>query len=222
MENTENPFCFIKFGKKEHLKSLMNNGELFFNKTENLNEGISINDEQRDENEGALWIKNIGLEEVRFKHPTKGEFKFKTDPNDLAKLIQFNHNYLTCSFYIITTKDFEKSNILKIDERMLKFGSHALIIKNPKILLDNIKKVLKEKDIGFNARKVEYRNLKEEGEIKMNPFIKKIEHNHQKEYRIILKNYNEPLILKIDKIDSNGILVTSQYLVESKWEAVRK
>jgi hypothetical protein len=200
----------------------MNNGELFFNKTENLNEGISINDEQRDENEGALWIKNIGLEEVRFKHPTKGEFKFKTDPNDLAKLIQFNHNYLTCSFYIITTKDFEKSNILKIDERMLKFGSHALIIKNPKILLDNIKKVLKEKDIGFNARKVEYRNLKEEGEIKMNPFIKKIEHNHQKEYRIILKNYNEPLILKIDKIDSNGILVTSQYLVESKWEAVRK
>jgi hypothetical protein len=97
-----------------------------------------------------------------------------------------------------------------------------LIIKNPKILLDNIKKVLKEKDIGFNARKVEYRNLKEEGEIKMNPFIKKIEHNHQKEYRIILKNYNEPLILKIDKIDSNGILVTSQYLVESKWEAVRK
>jgi len=222
MESTERPFCFIKFGKKEHLESLLNEGKLFFNGTENLNQGISINDEQRDENEGAEWIENIGLKEVKFKHPTKGEFKFKTDPNDLAKVIQFNHNYLTCSFYTITTKDFEKSNVFKIDKRMLKFGTHALIVKNPKNLMENLKNTLKKENIGFIANKVKYQNLKKEGRIEMSPFIKKIEHQHQKEYRIILKNRNEPLLIEMNKIGNNGILTTSQYLIDSKWEGVRK
>jgi len=222
MDNIERPFCIIKFGKKKRLESLLNNGELYFNTTENLNKAQILNKEQGDENEGAEWIENVCLSEVKCNHPTLGEFKFKPDPKTPWKLTQFNHNYLTCSFFIITTKDFENTDMLKVDEKRLEFGDHALIIKNPKIFLDNVIDALEFEDFDYSARKVEYKNLKSDGRIEMSPFIKKLEHVHQNEFRIVIKNQVEPKLIKIKDIGKIGEIVTSKFIVESKWEAVRK
>ncbi len=222
MDRSERPFCIIKFGKKKRLQSLLNNGELFFNTTENLNRAQRLNIEQGDENEGAQWIKNIQFSEIKVNHPRFGEYKFKPVPNTLGKLTQFNHNYLTCSFFIITTNDFENTDILKVDEKMLEFGEHALLIKEPKIFLDSIIEALEFENFDYSARKVKYKNLRSEGHIEIDPFIKKLEHQHQKEFRIIIKNELEPKLVRIRDIRKIGEIVTSKYIVESKWEATRK
>lgn len=222
MDKNEHPFCIIKFGKKKRLKSLLNNGELFFNSTENLNKIQILNKEQGDENEGAEWIENVQFSEIKVNHPTLGEYKFKPVSNTLGKLTQFNHNYLTCSFFIITTNDFENSNILKVNEKMLEFGEYALIIKEPKIFLDNIIEALEFENFDYSARKVEYKNLNSEGRVQINPFIKKLEHRYQKEFRIIIKNQLDPKLIQIKDIGKIGEIVTSKFIVESKWEAIRK
>lgn len=221
MNKPENPFCLIKFGKKHHLESLLEKGELFFNTTTVFNKSTNTNTEQGDENEGAKWIKNVQLAEIKVNHPTLGEFKFKSVPNKLSKLTQFNHNYLTCSFYIITTKDFENTNTLKIDKKMLEFGEYALIINNPKTFIDSLIKTLENKKISYVAQKVEYKDLEGKGEITMNPFVKKNDHLHQKEYRIVLKNQFEPKSLHIKGMKENGKIVLSKYIIESEWTVER-
>ena len=222
MEN-ELPFCLIKFSKKrKYLESFLQKGELFFNSTENLNILEETNKEQGDENEGAEWIENVCLSEVKCNHPTLGEFKFKPDPKTPWKLTQFNHNYLTCSFYIITTKNFENTDILKVNEKMLEFGEHAIIIKNPKIFMDNLIEALELEDVDYSARKVKYKNLKSDGRIEMNPFIKKLEHKYQNEFRIIIKNQSIPKPIKIKDIDKIGQIVSSKFIVESKWQLTGK
>ncbi len=218
----EHTFCIIKFGKKKHLESLLKKGELYFNSTENLNKAEIINKEQGDENEGAEWIKNLQFSEIKVNHPTLGEYNFKPASNRLGKITQFNHNYLTCSFFILTTKDFEKTDILKVDERMLRFGKYALIIKEPKTFIDNVVDALEFENLDYSARKVKYKNLKYEEHIEMNPFIKKIEHQHQKEFRVILKNQIKPKLIRIKDVNKIGEIVASKFIVESQWKAIRK
>lgn len=222
MSQAELPFCIIKFGKKDRLESLLNKGELFFSKTENFNNTKKLNNERTDDNEGAEWIENLYISEVKVNHPKLGEIKFNPAPNSLFKFTQFDHNYLICSFFIITTKDFEESDILEIDKKVLELGDHALIIKNPKKFLDSVTQALDYENIDYQINKVEYKELKTDGRIEMNPFIKKIEHQHQKEFRIIIKNQLDSKLIRINKIGENGTIVTSKYIVESKWEVNRK
>jgi hypothetical protein len=222
MDNKEYPICLIKFGKKKHLESLLTKGELYFNKTENFNQINFSNKEQSDENEGARWIENTRFSEIKVDHQILGEIVFKPASNEYGKITQFNHNYLTCSFFVITTKDFENTNTLKIDDKMLEFGDYAIIINNPKLFLENVVETLESENLVYEAQKVKYKKLESRGHIEMTPFVKKIEHQHQKEFRIILKNQIEPKTIQIKDINDIGEIVTSQFLVESVWEVTRK
>ena len=178
MSESEHILFFIKFGKKKNLESLLNKGELYFNTPEEFNKIKKSNNEQGDENEGAIWIENLKDFKLTLNHPEFGEFKFKSVPNKLAKLTQFNHNYLTCSFYAITNKDLEQSNILEVDERMSKCGNYALIISNTKLLIDSVINSAEKEGLCLSAKKVDYKDLSREGRIELNPFIKKIEHSY--------------------------------------------
>src|SRR5688572_9584578 len=122
LNNSERILCLIKFGKKQHLESLLHHGALYVNSPEIFNDLKAKNSEQGDENEGAIWIENVQAVRITCSHPTLGEFKFDSVPNNLSKLTQFNHNFLSCSFYCITSKDFENTNRFTIDERMTAFG----------------------------------------------------------------------------------------------------
>jgi len=219
MNEPERILFFIKFGKKKYLESLLKNGELFFNATKEFNKIKETNNEQGDENEGAIWIKNFENVELTINHPEIGEYKFKSVPNKITKLTQFNHNYLTCSFYAITNKDFEQSKILEIDERMSNFGEYALIISNTKLLTDSILNSAEKEGLSLSGKKVEYKELSILGRIELNPFIKKIEHNYQKEYRLVIKNSLESSkILKVCKLGENGKIIPTENLKKLKFE----
>lgn len=157
--------------------------------------------------------------QLTLNHPEFGEFKFKSVPNKLAKLTQFNYNYLTCSFYAITNKDFEQSNILEVDDRMSKCGNYALIISNTKLLIDSVINSAEKEGLSLSAKKVDYKELFSEGRIELNPFIKKVEHSYQKEYRMVIKNSLESSrILKICKLGKNGKIIPAKKMKKLKFE----
>ena len=222
-EKTERILLLIKFGKKKHLESLLKKGELYFKTPKAFNDIKKNNEEQGDENEGAIWIKNLKDIKLTINHPDHGDFNFKSVPNKLMKLTQFNHNYLTCSFYAITTKDLETSNILKIDKRMKMFGDHALIITNTKIFVESVMKSAEKLRLKMIATKVTYQDLSQEGHFEINPFIKKVEHSHQKEYRMVIKNSSKPFLkLKVCKLGEKGKIIPTSRIEELTMEAKTK
>tara|TARA_R110002050_G_scaffold125594_5_gene245373 strand:- start:8400 stop:9065 length:666 start_codon:yes stop_codon:yes gene_type:complete len=219
MSKSERIIFLIKFGKKKHLESLLNNGELYFNSVKSFNKIKKSNCEQGDENEGAIWIENLKNIQIICNHPELGEFKFKSVPNKLSKLTQFNHNYLTCSFYAVTYKDFEDSQILEVDVRMSSFGGHALIISNPKLLIDNILEYADKEKIQLSAKMVDYEDINKEGRVELNPFIKKNDHSYQKEYRMVIENsLDDSKVLYLKKIGENGTIIPTKENVSLKFK----
>lgn len=218
MDTTETILCLIKFGKKQHLESLLHHGALYFNSPGIFNDLKAKNTEQGDENEGAIWIENVRAVRVTCTHPTLGEFKFDSVPNSLSKLTQFNHNFLSCSFYCITSKDFENTDSFKIDKRMAAFGQHALVINKPKLFIESLLVSADRENLALSGKKVEYMALTTEGRIEMNPFIKKKDHIHQKEYRFILKNQINPRTVVLGGLETYGTIVPSKPLIEGNWE----
>ncbi|WNH09038.1 hypothetical protein [Thalassobellus suaedae] len=208
MEKTERIIFLIKFGQKKNLEKLRDNGEVYFKNTEEFNKIKKVNEEQGDENEGAIWIENLKDVKVTLNHPKIGEFNFKSVPNKFVKLTQFNHNYLTCSFYVVTDRDFNKSSEIEIDERMSELGEYALIITNPKNLIDSIFKQATSEKIALESKKVDYQDFSKEGKIHITPFLKKIEHSYQNEFRFVLKNCIEKSkVLTCKEIEPSGIII---------------
>ncbi|MEE9364240.1 MAG: hypothetical protein V3U92_16695 [Cellulophaga sp.] len=208
MNKSERILFLIKFGKKKYLERLRDKGELFFNSPEKFNKIKKSNNEQGDENEGAIWIENLKDVKLTLNHQEFGEIKFKSLPNKFVKLTQFNHNYLTCSFYTVTDKDFGQSNLFEVDEKMAEFGDHALIITNPTELIDSVFEYANREKIYLTAKKVDYEDLSLKGRIETNPFIKKEEHSYQREYRMVLNNSVESSkILLSSSLGTDGVIV---------------
>src|SRR5690606_10617198 len=80
-------------------------------------------------------------------------------------IINFGHIYCF-------TEIKSMSDLKALDERLLSWGESCIIVSDPDSLIDRIKAELDKKKITCEARKVDYMNLNELGEIKMNPFIK--------------------------------------------------
>ncbi|MBD0822622.1 hypothetical protein [Aestuariibaculum marinum] len=208
MSKAEDIIFFIKFGQKKYLELLKNKGELYFKNAKFYNQIKKSNNEQGDENEGAIWIENLKNYQLTLSHPEYGELKFKSVPNQIGKLTQFNHNYLITSFYSVSKKDFSTNGTLKISNKMTEMGDHALIILDTKKFLDSVLKSAKNIDIPIIGKKVEYHDLSNEGRIDMSPFHKKNEHSYQNEFRIIIENSIEEFkILSIDELSNNGIII---------------
>ncbi|UWX55115.1 hypothetical protein NYZ99_00215 [Maribacter litopenaei] len=211
MSQSERILFLIKFGQKKYLESLRNKGELYFKAAKAFNQIKKLNEAQGDSNEGAIWIENLKNIQTTLNHPKHGEFKFRSVPGTLTKLTQFNHNYLTCSFYAVTNKDFERSDIFEVDERMSNFGGHALVISNPKMFIDSVFEYAEKDNIQLSAKTVTYEDLNREGRIELNPFVKKDIHKYQKEYRMVIKNsLDDSKILYSHILGENGKIIATK------------
>ena len=221
MKKSKTILFLIKFGEKEHLESLMNKGELFFNTTLSYNEIEKNNKEQGDEYEGSVLVENLDIANVKLNHPTLGNFNFNPVPGEKFKYIEFNHNYINCSFYAITKEDLQHSDTFKINEKMLEFGDYALFITNPNKFLNNLFETLKNEKITFESNFVRYKDLTSEKRIKMTPFIKKQSHSYQNEIRIVLKNKLTKQIIQLESLSEYSELVPSK-LIESEFNILKK
>jgi hypothetical protein len=223
MENNNDLFCFLKFGKREHIERLYKLGEVFFNSPQTFNESKHI--EQGDSNEGAEWIENNQITKIEFSHPTLGSGTFKVNPNSPSRMVQYNHFFLSFSLYAVTLKDFENKDTHKIDERILKESNWecALLIKDPIKLINSINLELKANNQEYDHGLVEYRDLGSTGRHEITPFKKKIEHAHQNEFRIITNNSTGlTKSLLIGSIEDYSILLKMQDLKELEWKVLRR
>ncbi len=182
--STDNIFCFIKFIEREFADTFLN-GQVYFNMPSSFND--LPEKERGDENEGAEWIDNTEIVTVKTEHPTIGSIEFKVVPNSVSKMIQYNYQYLSFSLYAVTSSLFDKDNSHKIDSRMSEFGDSAIIIEEPYIFLNSIISELKNKNLDYEIKPIIYRDITK-GRVDLIPFDKKLDHQHQFEFRIIIKN----------------------------------
>jgi len=218
MKEVEQIFCLIKFGEKEHIEKLLKQGELYFNTVSTFSE---LKDKERgDVNEGAEWIKNAQVKKIKVEHPTLGSLELFPATNQLSKLVQYNFYYLSFSLYAITPRCFEVTNKFQIDNRMLEFNDTALFIKEPYKFINSVVSKLKKDGIKYEANIVTYDDLCREGSLEITPFTKKIEHQHQMEFRIIIENTdNEAKVISIGSIEDYSVLLSSKSMIETIWEA---
>lgn len=179
-------FCLIKFGEKEHLESLQHKGRIRFGAIETFAQ--SKEEERGDKFEGALNIVNGQFSKIEYNHPVVGTGTLIPAPNTLGSIINFTDDPYYCfSSYALTSDCFKETDNHKIDSRMIKLGPYALVIKEPILFLEKVRKNLTDLNLNFSYKLVEYRNYKQEGTIDTNLFSKANDLQHQFEHRILIR-----------------------------------
>jgi len=210
----DNILLLIKFFKeKEFADRLLNMGQVYFNVATFYNE--STNKEQGDSNEGAEWIDNTPIVNVKVTHPTIGTFEFKPVTTSPSKVIQYNYYYLSFSLFALTSDLFDKNGSYKMNSSMSEFGDTAIVIEDHNKFLTALTKELKNRNIKYEVKSVNYRDLSN-GRVELTPFDKKQEHQHQRELRVIIENTeNKPKSIDIGSIAEYSKIVRSCLLTES-------
>ncbi len=190
--------CFIKFGSKQSIQDLFENGTIYCNPVQYFK---TLEDKFRGDNyEGATYIKNY----------PPGTFKISI----AGKPIDREFNYLNFhlkgayektlgniySLFYLSSKNLRGDKPVTIDQRIKDFGDTVLLIKDNPKFIDLIEKALHKKRLTFKQGFVEYydRHIYT-GEV--NVFNKPKEYAYQHEYRFyIARRSDEPLILHIGSL----------------------
>lgn len=224
MKESTSIICLVKFGKHEHLQKMLKMGELYFNDPNCYNKWQDKEEQSGDKNEGAEWIENAYLTKLEISHPIYGRMKLRPSPNTLAKIIQYNYFFLSHSLYALTTEAFKSQDTFRIDARnaQLKDADSAILIQEPYRFINAVVACLKSESLNYETKLVEYKDLDREGKISMNPFIKKLDHKHQSEFRMIIENTeNHPRTIKIGSIEPYSKLISSKSMTEIIWRVAR-
>lgn len=185
--NIKLPKTFIKFGKKEHMISLIKNGRLHLEPSKTFSKSNKVNDAVYDNFDGSIYynVHNLNafplIDEEKYiygkgiKLATKSELKIRNTYNDKIPI------------YCLYKYDYCVMNsIMKLNEKLLNefYGyDYAVIILEPLKFLNQIK--VKK---GFYANSVIYTNATPfETEITNKIhylYYKKEAYSYQNEFRI--------------------------------------
>ncbi len=192
----------IKFGQKEYLEALLNEGLIYMNNIDYFRKYEESQPEhlRGDKYECFDYIsqnnKAIVFDEpsMEFENVTIFENR-KTYPG-----------YLYCMYAIYA----DNSN-LHIDSRMLDFGEYAVIILNPKEFINRIRYYCEEHGMHPNCFPVKYYDEKVENGL-LHPFMKRGKYSYQNEARIYIHKYNpqNSIVLKLGAIKDIACLMKCQ------------
>lgn len=194
-------FLLVKFGSKKNIDDLLMNGHIRFSPLKSFKK--SDNSKREDKLETAFKVINSEFTDVKVSHPSIGTINLKPVPDSLGRITQFNDDdYVSFSSFAITPKSFESKEHYSIDAEMLGFGNTALMIKNPKLFFNRIKKALEILNLNFDYKLVNYIDVDKRGEIDLDFFTKDFNLSYQSEHRILVKNDRSgPLDIKIGSIE---------------------
>lgn len=214
-------FWLIKFGEKEHLESLMNEGAVYFKRIKDFQ---GLNEQERgDKHEGAFNIINDEFSKIKCEHPTLGKFTFKPI-KQLGQITHYNDGpFFSFSAYALTSEVFGSRGNHFIDKRLTKFGEFALVIKNPKLFVSKVKKRLDELRFDNRSGLIKYKNVNGRGEIKLDFFSKNVDYEHQSEFRVLTKAKGDlPFKIKIGSISDMCFLSSSEDMITTEFIAKRQ
>jgi len=180
-------WAFLKFGTKENLLNLMNNGELFINT-------ISAFQEMKDKYRGDIFE---GASTVT----PGGKIEKLVYTNSLGQSINFQENGLSVEYligrpnwknkpthmyclYMLKDRSYKKDEQV-IDERNLQFGNYALAINNPGEFVERISSEFNNRRFKWKADFVTYVEIDSDGR-KYDLFKKPQLYDYQNEYRFLI------------------------------------
>lgn len=186
---------FLKFGSKEHMLDLYRNGTIYFNTIQYFR---LIEDEELrgDKYEGASQIINSLPGSFHIPSLNHTVNYLSVHLKQSYEIIQGN---LFC-LYCASSCGFPNPNDFKIDERIERFGTHCLIIKDCKYFMDQMEKTLTANGYKFHHGFVSYYDrYKKNGKVHL--FEKPNEYEYQKEFRFYIENdIIEPIRISIGSL----------------------
>ena len=200
---------FLKFGSEKNIRSLLENGTIYMNSIQRLRN--LENDELRgDPYEGISWIKNIQGGEFQIKgidHKTK--FIHMHLKEAYAEVI--GNIY---SLYCVSSFGWPNPLDFKIDERIKKFGSHCLLIKDNPEFLSLIEEHLIEMKLPFDHGFVKYYD-KRTVTRNITVFEKPLEFEYQKEFRFyVIRDSTEPFSFNLGSLKQIAEIYSADEIVD--------
>jgi hypothetical protein len=208
---------FLKFGQHEHINDLYHNGTIFMNSIQYFRK-IEDGELRGDRYEGISEIKNYPP--GQFEIPS---LNFKG--NYLA--LQIRESYDTVlgnifSLYCISSHGWKNTSDFKIDEKVKKFGSHCLLIKDNRKFLSLIEEKLKELKVKFSHNFVTYYD-KDKVERKITLFEKPLEFEYQKEFRFYVERESDkPFSFTIGSLKDIAEIYNSKDIIDTLEFSVNK
>ncbi|MDD2495169.1 MAG: hypothetical protein PHE29_08255, partial [Tissierellia bacterium] len=175
-------------GEKEHMENFIKKGEMFFNSILYFKDKKINHDGRYDKKEGLSIILDpentyITINNIKYSHKELFQYADITFNNNLYHLI-----YSLYSFSIPKTKNYPKEIVM--DEKMYNFGEYFVFIKDIEEFLKRVKIKINKLNLISKNNLVLYEDFKSYNGY-LNNFIKDKRYEYQKEYRILIKNYDE-------------------------------
>lgn len=200
---------FLKFGEEDNIKDMLHNGTIYMSPIQRFRE-IEDSELRGDKFEGVSRIKNY----------PPGQFEIPS--------IGYKGNYLTLqvreaykevlgniySLYCISSHGWDNPLDFKMDDRIKRFGTHCIMIKDNQKFLSLIENKLKELKVKFRHGFVEYYD-KDKVDRKINLFEKPNEFEYQKEFRFYVERLStEPFVFNIGSLTDIAELHSSHIIVD--------
>ena len=178
----------LKFGSKENIKDLFENGTIYCKPIEYFRK---LEDEmlRGDSFEGTTKLKNFTTGKLTLTFPDGKELKLNTSKFQIKEHLTEVKGNLYC-LTILRKEDFKNVVSFKFDERNKRFGSHFLLIRDNKSFYDRLFKGFEKQKLSTKKNLVTYYD-KEKKDGDVSPFEKPLEFEYQKEFRIIIQNDEE-------------------------------
>ena len=212
------PIFFIKFGNEKNMKDLLENGIIFCRQIDDLRKRGKENKAGGDILEGVLEIKNIREEDkpiltILDKTSSK-EIKISLNK---AQIREYANNIGNIySIYSINLPEIKEEEIL-LNKKMLKYGTHAIFIRDIGEFLKRIKKEAIKRNLNINWGLVDYYDASKKEVKNLTCFDKSIENIHESEFRIYIPNSkSEKLVLNIGNIEDIADIYKSEEFMKMR------
>ncbi len=200
---------FLKFGSKENINDLYKNGTIYMNSREYFRK-IEDQELRGDSYEGVYEIRNYGPGKV---HIPSTNFSFRYEHIHVP--LSFNEVWgnIYC-LYAISEQTVPEMFDFKMDERISRFGSHCLVIKEPNWFIESMTYKFKLLNHKFHLGFVDYyEKEKVNGEVDV--FSKPNVFSCQKEFRFYVEsNSILPITFHIEDLKNYSTIIPTEHALK--------
>jgi hypothetical protein len=208
---THKIISFLKFGSEKNITDLYSVGTIYMNTIEYFRK---YEDEELrgDKYEGASWVKN-SLPGTFLIPGSDQIFNYQKVHIRQAYEEVLGNIY---SLYSISSHGIPNFLEFKMDERLVRFGTHCLMIKDNQYFLDQMRKQLTANSHEFHEGFVNYYD-KEKANKQLTLFEKPLEFEYQKEFRFYVKSDNlQPIKINIGSLEQYSQMYRTEDLLQLK------
>lgn len=211
----------IKFGEKNYMDRLINQGEVFLNNVGYFTK-LETDQQRGDINEGVTRLWPL----------SKGSVSIKNDNGELKQVATFtsgtarersqnleNAN-LFCLYHLRAPINQDLKLSVHIPQKSWSgFGDTAVIINEPNEFLDRLATAAKSKGYEVTKKFIDYKDLSSHHGI-LDPFIKDKQYSHQQEFRVLLwripvKNTAESITFELGDLSDICISLDTKTIKKS-------